>query len=594
MIGAELLDDANRYSVWTIYRRLLSEARPYWPHVAAVFLLNLLTTPLKLLLPLPLKVSVDSVVGDAAPPAVLGGANGPLGALSPQTLLIVACVGYVVLTIVAYGNGLLIWALHTFAAEKLLLHFRAKLLRRLQELPFAYHDCKGSTDSTYRIQYDAQAIQWVVFDGIQPFLTSAVTIVALLGVTAMIDWQIALIALVIAPLLFSLTRAWGSRLRREWRQAKRLQSSAMSVVQQSLASLRVIKSFGAEEREQERFVARGSDSLRGQMQVALSQGLFDLCSGALLGLGTAAALYVGIRHVQAGMMTIGDFLLVWAYLAQLMGPLETIGKKVSTLQGAFASADRALSVLDETPTIVERTGALELGRARGAVRFEDVTFGYQPNHPVMSDVSLDVRAGECLGVVGPTGAGKTTIATLLLRFYDPAAGVVSLDGVDLRDYRIEDLRRQFSVVLQDSVLFATSIAENIAYGRPEATRDEIVAAAKAAEAHAFIDAAPDGYETHVGEGGMMLSGGERQRIAIARAFLLDTPVLILDEPTSALDAKTEEAIGGAIARLAAGRTTFLITHRTGILSICDRIIRVQGGGLITSSEADPSRSAPTV
>lgn len=583
----------NRYSAWTIYRRMVGEARPYWPQVAAVFALNLLATPLKLLLPLPLKIAVDSVVGNAPPPSVLGGGSGPLGTWNSESLLIFACIGYIGLTVIAYGNGLLIWGLHTFAAEKLLLRFRAKLLRRLQELPFAYHDRKGSSDSTYRIQYDAQSIQWVVFDGIQPFLTSAVTIIALLGVTAALSWQIALIAVIVAPLLLLLTRSWGARLRRQWRHAKRLQSSAMAVVQESLSSLRIIKTFSAEDREQERFVNRGSDSVQGQMQVALSQGLFDLCSGTLLGTATAAALYVGIRQVQSGAMSLGDFLLVWAYLAQLMGPLETIGKKVSTLQGAFASADRALSILDESPMVTESPNAVAVERARGAVRFDQVTFGYEPSQATLSRVSLDVEAGECLGVVGPTGAGKTTIATLLLRFYDPASGSVTLDGVDLRDLRLEDLRQQFSVVLQDSVLFSTSIAENIAYGRPNATREEIVSAAKAAEAHGFIEASPSGYETQVGEGGMMLSGGERQRIAIARAFLLDTPMLILDEPTSALDAKTEEAIGGAIARLAAGRTTFLITHRTGILSICDRIVRVEAGKLSDAKEFGASPPVST-
>ena len=579
------MNEPHRYSAWTIYRRMLLEARPYWPHAIGVLLLNLLATPLKLLLPLPLKLAVDNVIGDDSIPSLLGGDAGPLGSLQPQTLLVVACAGYVLLTLIAYLNGLLIWWLHTFAAEKLLLSFRAKLLRCLQELPFTYHDRKGASDSTYRIQYDAQSIQWVVFDGVQPFLTSGFLVVSLLLVTANIDWQIAAVAVVVAPILMILTRSWGSRLRRQWRSAKQLQSTAMSVVQESLSSLRIIKTFGAEEREQDRFVAHSSDSLHGQLQVAVSQGLFDLCSGVLLGTGTAVALYIGVRHVQSGVITLGDFLLVWAYLAQLLGPLETIGKKVSTLQGAFASADRALTVLDERPLVAERPDARALARAVGDVRFDDVSFAYDGAGLTLEKFSLHVKPGECVGIVGPTGAGKTTIATLLLRFYDVQSGCVKLDNVDVRDYRIDDLRRQFSVVLQEPVLFAASIAENIGYGRPEATRSEVVAAAQAAEAHHFIEQTADGYGTYVGEGGMMLSGGERQRIAIARAFLRDAPLLILDEPTSALDARTESSIAAAIERLTAGRTTFLITHRTGILQICNRVVRLENGVAADLQEA---------
>jgi ATP-binding cassette, subfamily B, bacterial len=461
------------------------------------------------------------------------------------------------------------------------------LLTQLQELPLAYHDRKGATDSTYRIQYDAQSIQWVVFDGVQPILTSSVTVIAMLIVIARIDWQLATIALVIAPLLLLMTRVWGNRLRRQWRSAKELQSTAMSVVQESLSSLRVIKSFGAERREQEKFVAHSDASVRGQLDVAFSQGLFELCSGVLLGIGSAFAIYIGVSHMQSGAITLGSFWLIWSYMAQLLGPLETIGKKVSTLQGAFASADRALAVLDEIPHVIEKPNAAPLVRASGEIKLESVSFSHDGSSEVLKDVSFRIAPGECVGVIGSTGAGKTTIASLLMRFYDPHSGRILLDGADLRDYKLDDLRRQFSVVLQDSVLFSTTIAENISYGRPSATMDEIVAAAQAAEAHEFIGRAPNGYDTQVGQGGMMLSGGERQRIAIARAFLRNSPLLILDEPTSALDVQTEAAIGIAIQRLARGRTTLLITHRSGLLGICDRVAVVEHGTL-TERQGDMS------
>lgn len=587
-----MADTSTHYPTWAIYRRLLTEAKPFWGSIVLVLLLNLLATPLKLALPIPLKIAIDSVLGEQPLPGYLGPIRGVLPIGDAQALLLAASLGLVVVTVVSYLNSLAIWILHTHTAERMLLAFRSKLLRGLQALPLAYHDQRGATDSTYRIQYDAQAIQWVVFDGIQPFVVSGVTIVAMLWVTLAIDWQLALIAIGLAPAMIWMTRSWGARLRRQWRQAKRLQSSAMASVQESLAGMRLVKSFGSETREQAKFHARAADSVRGQMSVAISQGLFDLCSGTLIGCGTGLALYVGVRHVQTGHITLGDFLLVWAYLAQLLGPLQTIGKKISTLQGAFASADRALAVLDESPQVVQRPNARSLSRAIGNICFREVTFGYQGGGVVLNQASLGVDAGQCLGIVGPTGVGKTTVAALLLRFFDPQRGAILLDNVDLRDCRIDDLRGQFSVVLQESLLFSTSIRENIAYGRPDASLAEIKAAAEAAEAHRFINQLPDGYDAEVGQGGMMLSGGERQRIALARAFLRDSPLLILDEPTSALDLETEQAIAATIQRLCHGRTTLLITHRTGLLPICDRMVEIRGGKFVEMARDSVEQTTP--
>jgi ATP-binding cassette subfamily B protein len=574
------MSESFRYSAATIYRRLFAEARPYWGPIVGLFVLNLLTAPLKLLVPLPLKITVDSVLGDKPLSALVAWLPGLPNAVGSTQLLVFACVFLVLVTFFAYVNGLLIWLAYTYTGERMLLRFRSKLLGHLQELPLAYHDSRGVTDSAYRIQVDAQAIQWIVLDGLQPFITSAVTIVAMLVVIGSIDWMLACIAVVLAPILLVLTHTWGNRLRREWESAKQLESSALSVVQESLQSLRVVKAFAAEKREKSRFTGRAWEGVRGHMRVALSQGMFDLIVGVLLAAGTATALYIGVRHVQANVMSLGDFLLVWAYFAELLGPLQLIGKKLSTIQGALASADRTLAVLDEMPKVFEKPDALPLSAAAGDLVFDNVEFSYSDGAPTIQEMSFDIRHGRCAGIIGTTGAGKTTIAALVMRFYDPNAGRILLDDHDLRDYRLEDLRNQFSVVLQEPVLFCTSIAENIAYGRPGASMDEIRAAAEAANAHLFIEQMPEGYNAVVGDRGMMLSGGERQRIALARAFLKDAPLLILDEPTSAVDAHTEAIIIEALTRLIRGRTTLLITHRTSLLSMCDLVLTVEHGRLV--------------
>jgi len=370
---------------------------------------------------------------------------------------------------------------------------------------------------------------------------------------------------------------YGSRLRRQWHEAKTIESSAFSVVHEALGAHRVVKAFGREGRETARFVDRSMESMRANVRVALTEGLLTVAVGLTIGIGTALVLYIGARRVQAGGLTLGELLVVMTYLTQLYEPLRTIARKTGDLQASVASAERVFAVLDEAPDLIDRPGARPLRRAVGAVKLRNVSFGYDAGRPVIEDVSLEVRPGTSVGIAGATGSGKTTLVSLLTRFYDPAAGRVLLDAVDLRDYRLADLRNQFAIVLQEPILFSTSIAENIRYGRMEASPEELAAAATAANAHRFIIELPNGYETVVGERGMRLSGGERQRIALARAFLKDAPVLILDEPTSSVDFETEALIMDAMRRLMAGRTTFMIAHRLSTLDYCDVRLELRNG-----------------
>jgi ATP-binding cassette subfamily B protein len=313
---------------------------------------------------------------------------------------------------------------------------------------------------------------------------------------------------------------------------------------------------------------------------------FDMTIAVLIAITSAAALSLGILHVRAGTLSLGNLLLVVGYLAQLYAPLRTMSRKSSQMQSALAGAERALGVLDEVPDVIERPGARPLERAIGEIELRNVSFAYSADAPpVLRDVSLRIPAGTSVGIAGPTGAGKTTLLSLMTRFYDPTAGEILLDGIDLRDIVLADLRNQFAIVQQDAVLFSTSVADNILYAKPGATQRDVEHAARAANAHDFIVALPQGYQTVVGERGMRLSGGERQRIALARAFLKDAPVLLLDEPTSSVDVQTESVIMEALDRLMAGRTTLLIAHRLSTLENCDVRITVDHGAVSPLSRA---------
>jgi ATP-binding cassette subfamily B protein len=570
---------AARHLGLALFRRLLWQARPYWPHVAGLLALSALAPAIKLLSPLPLKFAVDGVIG-GRPPAALASLSAPaLLALSAGLLVLVTLLSLLV--------GLAASVLGTYVGEKLVRGFRAVLFRHAQRLSLTYHDTRGTTDSTYRIQYDAPCIQWVVVEGTVPLVASAVTLLAMAVVVAAIDWQLALVALTVAPVLFALTHVYGRRLRRQAKEVSKVESSAMSVIQEVLSAIRVVKAFGQEEREQGRFVDRSHAGMRGKLRVAVFTGLLSLLVGLAVAGGTAAVLYIGVTHVQAGQITLGDLLVVMAYLAQLYGPMETLSKKIADLQASLVCAERAYALLDQTPEVTERPGAKPLLRAAGAVSFRGVTFAYPGHPPVLREATFEIPSGTRVGVVGKTGAGKSTLMSLLMRFYDPTAGEILLDGTDLRQYRLTDLRNQFAVVLQEPVLFSVSVAENIAYAKPGATREAIEAAARAANAYDFIAVMPDGFDTPVGERGMKLSGGERQRISLARAFLKDAPVLVLDEPTSSVDVVTEALIMDALERLMRGRTTFIIAHRLTTIATAGLLLSVADGRVEEQPAAGP-------
>jgi ATP-binding cassette subfamily B protein len=560
-----------------LYGRLFRHAGPYRLHLGALLLLSLLATPIALLTPLPLKIAVDSLAGAPAVPGFLR-ALLPESATGSQAAVLTLAVGLLLaIALLDQLQRLASAVLGAYAGERLLLDFRARIFGHVQRLSFSYHDTRGTADTVFRINWDAAAIQWIAVFGFPPLVSAGCLLGGMVVVVALIDWQLTLVALAVAPLVLLLTTVARRRLRRGWQRTKDLESAAYGVVQEVLTGLRVVKAFGQEGREQERSVARSAEAAWARVRMTFAESAFGLLVGMATAAGTALVLFLGARHVRAGALSLGDLVLVMGYLALLYVPLQTISKSITTLQSSLVSSERALALLDEPPDVPERPGARPLARAAGAVAFRAVSFAYDGGEPVLRDVTFEVPPGTRVGIAGATGAGKTTLISLLSRFYDPTAGQVLLDGTDLRDYRLADLRGQFGIVLQDAVLFSATVAENIAYGRPGATEAEVVAAAKAANAHEFITGLPDDYATLVGERGMRLSGGERQRLALARAFLKDAPILILDEPTSSVDTATEAGIMQAMERLMRGRTTFMIAHRLTTLADCDVLLEVRGG-----------------
>ena len=570
----------------SLAKRLLAQVRPYWPHLACILVLDFAAVPLALLVPVPIKIAIDSAIGEHPLPWPFGSIEG----LGSQGAALVVAVGLLVaLALLTEAQKYLTWMLQAYTGERLVLEFRAALFGHVQRLSLAYHDARGTADSIYRVQYDAPAIQWIAAYGVSPFLTAGMTLVGMIVVTARLDPQLAMVALAVVPVLAILIRVFRRRLHSKWHQVKELGSSVASVVQEVLTGLRVVKAFAQERREQRRFVHQAAEEVRANVELVRLQGAFNTLVGLTLALGTACALYLGVSHVQAGTLTLGGLIVVMSYLAQLYRPIETLSKNLSQLQQSIAGAERAFALLDQLPEVTDHPEARPLARARGEIEFRQASFAYDDKPAVLRGLELRVPAGARVGIVGRTGAGKTTLVNLVTRFYDPSSGAVLLDGEDLRRWRLDDLRRQFAIVLQESVLFSTSIAENIAYGRADADSAAIEEAARAANAHEFIAALAEGYATQVGERGMRLSGGERQRIALARAFLKDAPILILDEPTSSVDLRTEQEIMAALERLMRGRTTFIVAHRMSTLERCDVIYAVDGGRVTPASAMASAR-----
>jgi ATP-binding cassette subfamily B protein len=571
--------------------RLLKGARAHWPELGLVLFFNLLAAPLGLLSPFPLKIALDCVLGGRPVPGYLRTLLPGSWLESHATLLWLACAATFAVLALQALQGFACWVYQLYVGERLVVSARARLFEHMQRLSLRHHDEKGSPDLFYRLQSDVAGMHDLINYVLIPFVGSVVLFACLFVVTFRLDRDVALLAAAALPGLWILSRIYSRRSRRRWADAKETERRSAGAIQEVLGQVRVVKAFAAEAREAERFRGFAQVHSRAYLRAVVNEAASCLLASLWIALASAAALGLGVRHVQTGALSLGNLIVVLAYFAQLFKPVEAMGKLSASFQKSLASAERAFAVLDEAPGIREHEGAVPMERARGDIEFRSVGFSYRPGQEALSGVSFRVAAGQRAAIVGPTGSGKSTLLQLLVRFLDPDEGRITLDGQDIRRVRLSDLRRQFGIVLQEPGLFSCTIAENIAYGRPGAGRSAIEAAAREAEAHDFISRLPEGYDTLVGERGHTLSGGERQRLSLARALLLDAPILVLDEPTSSVDADREEKIAASLERLRRDRTILTVTHRTSLIQDYDLILKLVDGRLSRIERPAAKRSA---
>ncbi len=554
----------------SIYRRVLEYYRVFLPQTLLGLLLSLCGIGLNLLKPWPFKIIVDDVL-----------LRNPRAMFGTSTKLIpLLCLALVAIQLLW---GMLNWITNYLFVKvglQALLKVRTELYSHLQRLSLKFHDTRRSSDSSFRVAYDSQAIQTIYNKGFTNIFGSIITLVGTFAIMLRLDWQLALLSLAVVPLLLGAIYFFAHRIRRESTLIQEHESAVLAQAQEGLSSIRMVHAFGREDFEVLQFQMQAQQSLQANLRLTLTNVNSALVISTLMVLGTAAMYYVGTMHVLAGTLTLGSLLVFSAYLLMLYEPLESLTYTAWAMEGATAGAKRCFEVLDRPDDVVDSPQSIAITETKGELKFENVSFGYAQDRHVLHNVDLHIASNQIVALVGGTGAGKSTLLSLVPRFYDPTSGRVTLDDHDLREITKKSLRAQISLVLQDTLLFSTTVRENIAYGRPDATEDEIVEAARRAQADDFIRQLPDGYASMVGERGGHLSVGQRQRIGIARAFLKNAPILLLDEPTSALDPTTESAIMETIKELMQGRTTLIATHRLATIHNVDLIIVLDHGRMV--------------
>lgn len=540
-------------------------------------LLDALMTALR---PWPLKVVIDCVLTHRPTRVPFIGKWLGQAALNPMHVLYGACACTL---IIAASTGLLTYAFTCTMGtigQRYVFALRCRLFAHMQRLSLRFHDRQRTGDLVARLTSDINAIQEVVAHGFILIGSNAFLLLAMIGMMVWLNWHFALAALSVAPFLFWIVFSYTGRIRRAARTARISDGLLASVANETLASIRVVQGLAQEQQQDDRFYAQGSNSLAAYLEAVRYQARVAPLVDLLAATGLAIVMWYGVTRVIAGELTTGDVIVFFAYVTNFYAPMRALSRVSVSFNKAVVGAERISDVLDTRTEVSDRKDARPILHPKGRIEFRNVCFEYEPQHPVLSDLNLSIAPGEKIAIVGSTGAGKSTLVSLLPRFFDPTSGAIFIDSVDIRNFRVQSLRDHITLVLQDSLLFTGTIRENIAFGRPSASEAEIVAAAQAANAHDFILQKPRGYDTHVSERGSSLSGGQKQRIAIARAILRNAPILILDEPTSGLDAAAEKGVIDSLAFAAAGRTTLLIAHRLSTVMLADRIVVLENGAIL--------------
>jgi len=558
-----------------LLRQLL---RPRRRALAVILAAMLVQTVMSLAAPWPLKIVIDTVIGNRRQPEWINWLLTMLGGAAHKGHIAVAAA--IATVLIAVVTGAAMYAVSYFTeslSQSIGNDLRMRLYSHLQELSLAYYDTTRVGTILSTLTSDVQTIQSFASTATLNIVTNTLTVVGMIVVMLLCRWDFTLIAVAVTPLLFLFVLRVNKAVRTAVREVRTHQSDLTAILQEGLQSIQVVQAFGREDHQAAQVRAASINTVTAWLNARRVSSLLSPIVGMAIALCTGLVLWRGSLLILAGTMTVGALTVFLAYLAKFFQPIRDLAQMTNTIAQVSVAFERVVALMDTDKVIPETATPTNPSQLHGEIIFHHVAFGYDPELPVLRDISVTIKPGEMVGIVGATGCGKSTIASLIPRFRDPDAGGITIDGVDVRDYALRKLRAQIGFVLQDTVLLRGTVRDNIGFGRPDATEDEIVEAAKLANAHEFITRMPNGYDSVVGDRGMTLSGGQRQRIGIARALIRDNPILILDEPTAALDAESEHLVVEALERLVAGRTVIAIAHRLSTLRNADKIIVVEDG-----------------
>jgi subfamily B ATP-binding cassette protein MsbA len=556
--------------------------RPHWLTLVVAFVAIIFEGAADLLEPWPIKIVLDYVIGSKQPPewgARLIASNFGTDKLAMLNLAVVTVIA------VAFVGAVSTYTekyLTTKVGQEVMCDLRRAVYHHIQRLSLSFYDRSRVGDLISRVTVDIDAIQDFIASALLGVLVDTLKLAGMIALMFYLNWRFTLIALLVAPILFVEVYSLTRRIKQAARELRKKESEIVSVVEESLSSIRVVKAFAREDYEEKRLDRESRASMEIALRARSVKARLSPVVEVIVAVGTAIVLWYGARLALAGELTAGALVVFLLYLGKMYKPMRDLSKMADVVSKAMVGAERIKEVIRTEREVRDLPGARPAPKFKGEVTFDRVTFGYEDDRPVLKDVSLTVKPGQFVALVGPTGGGKSTLAGLIPRFYDPQAGRVKIDGADVRGFTLNSLRQQISFVLQETLLFHAPVWQNIAYGKPEATREEIIDAARLANAHEFIEKMPQGYDTMIGERGATLSGGQRQRIAIARAIIRNSPILILDEPSSGLDAASEELIFEALNRLTRNKTTIVVAHRLTTVRKADVIFVLQDGVVVES------------